>query len=431
MDVIKVYGNIIKKNMVKKPSTSLGMIKLGLSYEYNRLSKFPEKGIPQAYARLNTLCLKLLLDSLKDPDRSAWVNLFAPTEILHSFGINPLSIEAFSSFMSGFKCEDFFIDSAEKNGIAETLCSYHKTFIGAIEAGVLPKPKFAITTSMVCDANINTFRYLSDKYKVPCYTIDVPNEYTKQAEAYVVEQLKEMINMIEEITGQKFDEVKLKETIERENMSKQYLKNYLKYQSHKYYPNTLTLQMYMLFTSHISIGTAETLDFYKLLYEDIKKAPESSALKVFWVHLLPFYHETLREYFNLNPQFQILGYDLNLDYLEEMDVSHPLESIAKKMLLNIYNGSYQRKISAIMNLVHELQADAVINFCHWGCKQSSGGVMLLKEALKKESIPMLIIDGDGVDRRNSHNGQIKTRLEAFWEIIEKQKSGDNNDRICM
>ena len=31
---------------------------------------------------------------------------------------------------------------------------------------------------------------------------------------------------------------------------------------------------------------------------------------------------------------------------------------------------------------------------------------------------MLILDGDGIDRRNSHDGQIKTRLEAFLEMLQ-------------
>lgn len=33
---------------------------------------------------------------------------------------------------------------------------------------------------------------------------------------------------------------------------------------------------------------------------------------------------------------------------------------------------------------------------------------------------MLILDGDGIDRRNSHDGQIKTRLEAFLEMLENE-----------
>ena len=37
--------------------------------------------------------------------------------------------------------------------------------------------------------------------------------------------------------------------------------------------------------------------------------------------------------------------------------------------------------------------------------------------MQKMNIPMLILDGDGIDKRNSHDGQIKTRLEAFLELI--------------
>ena len=74
-----------------------------------------------------------------------------------------------------------------------------------------------------------------------------------------------------------------------------------------------------------------------------------------------------------------------------------------------------------------MDVDAVIHFCHWGCKQASGGSILLKEKMKELGIPMLILDGDGIDKRNSHDGQIKTRLEAFLEILDaggEQKEGE-------
>ena len=39
----------------------------------------------------------------------------------------------------------------------------------------------------------------------------------------------------------------------------------------------------------------------------------------------------------------------------------------------------------------------------------------------KELEILLILDGDGIDRRNSHDGQIKTRLEAFLEMIQQEE----------
>ena len=55
------------------------------------------------------------------------------------------------------------------------------------------------------------------------------------------------------------------------------------------------------------------------------------------------------------------------------------------------------------------------------CKQSSGGVMLLREEIRKLGVPVLILDGDALDRRNSHDGQIRTRLEAFLEMLDQQE----------
>ena len=48
--------------------------------------------------------------------------------------------------------------------------------------------------------------------------------------------------------------------------------------------------------------------------------------------------------------------------------------------------------------------------------------MLLREKLKQEGIPFLVLDGDGMDRANSHDGQIKTRFEAFLEILEQKRN---------
>ena len=320
--------------------------------------------------------------------------------------------------MSGFKIEDYLIDYAQNEGIASTLCSYHKNFIGGVDSGVLPKAAMSVTTSMICDGNINTFRHMEQKHQVESYVLDIPNTYSPEAERYVVGQLQELIELLETKTGQKLDMNELKAAIQRENESKEYYKTFLKEQKHRYYPNTMTLDLYMLFASHLNIGTRETLDFFKCLAEDVKTYPEFNGKGILWVHLMPYYQETLQQYMNYQEKYYIQACDLNLDYMEPLDAAHPLEALAKKMILNIYNGPYERKVEMIRHLVKEFQSDAVIHFCHWGCKQSSGGVMLLKEAMREENVPMLILDGDALDRRNSHDGQIKTRLQAFLELID-------------
>lgn len=139
------------------------------------------------------------------------------------------------------------------------------------------------------------------------------------------------------------------------------------------------------------------------------------------MHLLPFYQESLNQCFNGSRDYQIIASDIILDSVEELDPGKPFHSLAKKIIRNMYNGSYSHKAQMVGQLADTLKPDAVIQFCHWGCKQSSGGSVLLKEEMQKKGIPMLILDGDGIDKRNSHDGQIKTRLEAFLEMLDTEK----------
>jgi len=431
MEIIKKYGEKIKESATDHPQKALNMIKLGLDFEKIRLKTVPDKNLPKAYKKLNQMAVKSTLNALQNPQKTIWTNIFGPVEIFQCLGLQSLSLECFSSFISGFQCEDFFMDQAENEGIASTLCSYHKNFIGAVDAGLIGNPAYAVTTSMVCDGNINTFHYIQGKHDVPTYMIDVPNEYSVEAEDYVVGQLKELIKILEEKFDQKLDMELLKETIERENQSKQYYLAFLKEQKDIYYPNSLTMNLFMLFATHLNIGSKEALSFFKLLSEDIKNYPKTKGKSFFWVHLFPYYQETLKSYFNYSEKYQIKAADLNLDYLDIMDTTDPIRAIAKKMICNVFNGSYERKVEMIGNLVEKLEIDAVIHFCHWGCKQSFGGVMLLKEEMQKRKIPMLIIDGDGMDRRNISDGQIKTRVEAFLEMISKEEDEKNDARVCM
>jgi benzoyl-CoA reductase/2-hydroxyglutaryl-CoA dehydratase subunit BcrC/BadD/HgdB len=111
--------------------------------------------------------------------------------------------------------------------------------------------------------------------------------------------------------------------------------------------------------------------------------------------------------------------DFNLDYLEPLDERRPLNALARKMMLNIYNGGFERKADACAALIKKYRCAAAVEFCHWGCRQSSGGAALLKEKLRAAGTPMLILDGDALDRRNNHEGQVKTRFEAFLELLEQ------------
>ena len=180
------------------------------------------------------------------------------------------------------------------------------------------------------------------------------------------------------------------------------------------------MQLYMMMGTHLLMGTKEFLDVVKFMNKDIQTYPAFTGKRILWVHVMPFYQETLKQYFDCSEKYQVLASDIVIDYNDKLDENEdPFKTLARKLISNIFNGSYSHKSQRIDNLADELKPDAVIHFCHWGCKQVSGGSNILKNDMKEKEIPMLILDGDGIDKRNSHDGQIKTRLEAFLEMIEE------------
>ncbi|HHU68934.1 MAG TPA: 2-hydroxyacyl-CoA dehydratase [Thermoanaerobacterales bacterium] len=419
MKAIEIYCNFIKKNL-DNPSFAKKLINLGIGVAEKYVSYFGDRKVLASHRYLNEICMKYMRESLYNPERSAWVNIFTPTEIFHAMGVFPLFIEAYSSFMSGFFIEDVLIDKAEAAGISNTLCSFHKAFIGAGEYGILQKPKMAVTTSIICDANLNTFRYLAKKYDIPFYIIDVPSKSSENAVEYVKDQLVEIIQMSEDVFSQKFDIDKLGEIVKIENKTNEYRRKYLSYLSTKVCHSIMSFEMFMLFTSHVFMGRPETLKYYQKLLQDIKNAPERSKKGIFFIHLVPMWEPSFQQYFNLGENYDILGSDLNYDFIGKIDTSDPLKGIAEKLIGTTYNGDFAKISSHITKIIDIVKPDGIIQFCHWGCKQSIGTANLYKNILKEKGIPFLIVDGDIMDKRNNQEGQINTRLEAFLEILESR-----------
>ena len=240
MRLVERYSKLIEGKIGSAPETAGRLIRLGLKYEGIRLRTIARRENPAALNLLNRMAIDSLADAFAHPDRAVWINLFAPTELLAVFGLKPLSIECFSAFMGGFKVEDYFLRRAENIGMSDTLCSYHKCFIGAADSGVMKPPLLSLTTTLACDGNVNTFRYLQRRLGVDSFVIDTPFEYSDESLLYVSNQLRSLIVKLEEVCGRRFDEDALRAVLARENEARALQEEALVLQASKNYPTSLT-----------------------------------------------------------------------------------------------------------------------------------------------------------------------------------------------
>ena len=421
MKASEYFGGVVNKNFLNKPKFTRNFIKLGFGVQQYLLKHKPNPNHLPSQQYVTQISMQSILNALRHPKNSALVNIFTPCEPLHAMGVHPLCAEGFSSYLTGGHSEKGFLEYAEQLGVPETFCSYHKALIGAAESGVLPRPRFIVTTSTVCDANISSFRRIADYFGLQEFILDVPHDASGEAVSYVAGQIVRMIEFIEDTMHRKMNLQNFREALINTNQSVSYYRRFLDELEDKYFPTSVSLQMFNLLPTHILMGAPETRRFYEMQLEDISKCGPGSGKRILWSHVLPYYAESAAGLFDFNPRMQLLVNDLCFDYLKEIPLDDPYAGLAERLINNTMNGNFERKITAVLDMCKKLHADGVVCFCHWGCKQSSGGVFLMKQALEAEGIPALILDGDACDRRNSQAGQMSTRLQAFAEMLERKQ----------
>ena len=128
------------------------------------------------------------------------------------------------------------------------------------------------------------------------------------------------------------------------------------------------------------------------------------------------YQETLQQYFNLKDDYQLITTEMNLDYMEPLDTTRPLESLAKKMLCNVYNGSYDRKARMVSDL-------ATGAFMQMASSISATGLQTVfrrhapKRRDKKTGIPFLSLDGDGMTDEKQPRWPDQNATGRFLELL--------------
>lgn len=421
-NLIELFGNHIYKTAPTNPLSARKKLCFAFSTAGLMCKYFPTKKLLPSRQFMQWAAADSAITPLKTGKNSAIVSLYLPCEILHSMGISTLFPEALACYLATARSEQIFIDTAEQNFVSQTICSYHKAFIGMVETGVLPKPDFIVNTTLACDANHLSFRRAAEHYNVPQYMINVPYNYSSGAVDYVAKQIKDMVTFIEK-QGYTFDEAKLIETVEK---SKQTLKNFndiLTLRATRSLSDEMTSQMLSVFATHVMLGADNALKYSNDLKTELSAVPEGKkGVRLLWVHTLPYWQDALRDLINFTNRCEIVACDMVMDAmycnLEETD---PYRFMADRLVRNTVNGNGTNRINATLELAKKLNANGIVWYCHWGCKQTAGLSNIAKSTFEANGFPTLILDGDGCNWNNVNDGQTVTRTEAFLELLENRK----------
>lgn len=416
---IETLGRIIQRKTLTSPASARRL--LNAAYSYVRVTCGHRRGRTMfaARERFNAAVAGTLVDSFRHPEQAVMVNIFFPCELLHAMGLQPMFPEGLSAYLACTACQNVFAEQAEAADIPETFCSYHKTMLGAAEAGVMPAPMLIANTTLACDANQLSFRRLADRYGAPHVVIDVPDRDDADAVAYVADQLRAAGRQIEELSGRRLEPDKLRSAVDCSRRTIEKNRAFLACRGHVSLDTTMTGELCSLIATHVMLGRPEGEAYMDRLLDCARRAPlpNPDRRRVFWMHTLPNWQDSMKDILE-GSRCELVGTDLAVDCLLDMDPDHPYESMARRVVGSINNGPALRRIDAALAAAKQAGAEGVIVFCHWGCKQTMGLSQLAKQRFEAEGLPTLVLDGDGCDSRNVADGQMVTRVNAFLEQLE-------------
>jgi len=373
----------------------------------------------------------------------AWVTSTFPIETLLAMDIVPIWPENYASVCAARQASVELCERAEREGFSRDLCSYSRCVLGSmfggekdLPEGGLPKPDFLVTTTCACDTHLKWFQVASRLYKAPLFLLDVPYNISgadslnleKAHVDFYVSQSEELFSFLEEQTGTRLDNKRLREVVALSNQTSQLWMEIQDYRRTIPCPMDARDAFSAVFFMLCIPGTHVALEFYTILRDEIRErvknkvgVVENEKYRLIWDNLPLWFNLKIFEYLN-SLGAVVVAETFSHVWAGSLDPSKPLESLARKYLVNFANSSVKRKIDMILNLAKDFNVNGIILPTNWGCRMMSIGETLVRDIVyKKLGISSLIIDVDSSDWRNYNEAQIKDRFETFFETLTRKQ----------
>lgn len=355
---------------------------------------------------------------------SVWTSAFFPTELLHALDITPFSPEVAAALVAALGFQGGLLQEAEARWWGRDNCSFHRSAMGGLFTGYYPLPDAFCAASHLCDGAVLLFENLAQHYERPFLLLDTPLKHGGESLRYVTVQLEEIAGRLQSLFNRTLKREKLREAVANAERARRAMLKVNELRLEPACPFTAQEAFNLLFLNFTGLGSGAMPRIYETLAEELTeknrtggKSQKPPRYRLLWLHLPPFYKNNLLAYLQ-EKGAKVVFEEFSHVYWGEMDPGRPLQAIAGRMLSHFGYGHIDRRIRVIKELARRFGVDGVIHFSHWGCRQSCGGLRIIRDALQKEGLPLLVLDGDCIDNRNYAPGQVRTRIDSFLEMLD-------------
>jgi len=370
----------------------------------------------------------------------AWVTSGAPVELLRVFDFYTIYPENHGALCGARRKGPELCEEAESRGYDQDLCSYARVdlgvaFSGKTPVGRLPKPDLLFASNNICQTVAYWYKVLAHHWKIPLIVFDTPYNFDEISERnidYMIRQMKEMVPLLERVSGKKYDEGKFKDILLLAKEASLLWGEVLSTMRNKPAPMTI-FEAFGHLAPIVSLrGLPVAIQYYQSLLKELKDrvdrgigaiAQERKRLMwdniAIWFKVKDFSHLFAQRGMNFVTATYTNAWAETTPYMDE---SHPLESMAKAYSLVILNNNLNHRLRLMERLIGEYEVDGLVVHSARSCKPYSVGQYDLKRLLlDRVSVPSVVIEADITDFRAYSEEQANTRLEAFFESLEARQ----------
>ncbi len=373
----------------------------------------------------------------------SWSSVSMPVEIFNAMDIKVFinEIYAYLSAASHTSVED--LQYIEGLHLSRDLCTVGTCGMGAFlrKGSLMPKHAdsilFGTFPCPTAPQNAHYFTHLKIKSgkTPPMYIIDTPFEPSEDSDHqldYYCEELEGAIAFLEKVSGIELEDKKLYETVLSSYEMAENLKQVL--DMRKIIP--IPFSAFDLFQVSVPFlvfgGTEPALNLSKMLLQEVKERVtnkfsihprDMDVKKIGWLGttVINPYDLSIFEFMESRGAFivfeEIIFSLFGLTKPKNRDDA--LRSLAKRMLFLNYNLTIEERNEVIKKWALHYGIDGAIHHIHQGCRLEATCDRQITDALKEINIPVLSIQSDCIDESTYSSSQMKTRIEAFIELLKK------------
>jgi benzoyl-CoA reductase/2-hydroxyglutaryl-CoA dehydratase subunit BcrC/BadD/HgdB len=330
-----------------------------------------------------------------------------------------------------------YIDASTALVSSTFMCSFIRTGVYQLEAGVYPKPTMLVAGTSPCDANVMLGQMMLNYEPwadVPKFVIDVPYRQDEYSAAYLAKQAREQAAFFEKHSGRKLDMDRLRQVCEESNEAYRVLWEIQELK--RSVPAPLDWPWGNLCYTVARIlapGHPEATEWLRRVLEiaesqvKAKKGIDgvTEKIRLLWFDLFPVWAPKL--FPALERKFgAVIAMDIfspawalvDTSSEESMFMSFARKYVGENPMTRPVMGTMEMYCDDIVRSVRDYKIDAVILPTHAGHKNVNAAVKIAKDLCRDLGVPFLSLGADMFDERYMPVDEVMEKITRFFQVSE-------------